>query len=175
MKRRALRGTGATSGRTGFATPALQAPWPRRIWDRLVRMDGTPGGIAGGVALGVAIGVAPTFGLGMILAAGLAALFRLNMAAALIGSIAGSPPVIPFIWAGSAWIGAWLLGLDWHALYERARAQSIWKTGGEVFLAYLLGNAILTVILTVAAYFAVLLPLLRRRRAPATYPSRRPR
>jgi uncharacterized protein (DUF2062 family) len=153
----------------------LQASWLRRIWERLVRMDGTPEGIAGGVALGVAIGVAPTFGLGLIIAAGVAALFRLNMAAAIIGSMAGSPPIIPFIWLASAWIGALMLGMDWQALYEQARAGGLFKAGRDVFLAYLAGNVVLTVVFTIAAYFAVLLPLRRYRRAPAVPPSRRPR
>jgi len=146
----------------------------KRIYDRLVRMHGTPERVAAGVALGVALGVAPTFGLGLVLAAGLAALFKINVVAAAVGSLAGVPVVVPFIWLASCFIGAWLLGMEWEVLYGNVKAGSLWKTGGELLLAYAIGNVILTVVLTALAYLITLQLLRYHLKKPPSPPSRQP-
>lgn len=137
----------------------------KRLYKRLVRLHGTPERVAGGVALGVFLGVAPTFGLGLVLAAGLSAWLRLNMAAAMLGSLAGAPPVIPLIWLASCFLGGWLLRLRWDALYAQVQAGEIWSAGGELLLAYVVGNVLLTVVLTGLAYL-VTLALVRSHQRP---------
>ena len=116
--------------------------------------------------MGVFIGVAPTFGLGMFLAAGLSAALRLNMAAAVLGAVAGAPPVIPFIWIASCHIGAMLLGLRWEVLYAQLKAGGILSAGGSVLIAYLIGNVILTAALTGLSYLVTVAVLRRRAGAP---------
>lgn len=136
-----------------------------RAWlRRLVHLNDSPPRIAGGVAIGVFIGVAPTFGVGSLLAAGLAALFRCNPVAAVAGSFAGAPPFIFLIWLASAWLGAQLFGLEWHALYAQFKTGEVFRAGGDTFLAYLAGNAVVTSVLTAAAYWIVLAVVHRHRR-----------
>ncbi len=133
-----------------------RARWWGRVWNRIVRIDDSPGRIAGGVALGVSLGIAPTFGLGAVAAAFLAAWLRLNMAAAVAGSVIGIPLIAPFIWVFSSWLGGLFLGLDWRHLYGLAAGGEILKAGGAVLWAYVIGNVILTVVAAVSAYFGVL-------------------
>jgi hypothetical protein len=138
-----------------------KSPWWRRLFDRLVLLNDSPERVAGGFAIGVFIGVAPTFGLGLILAGFLSALFRCNVAAAIVGSASGAPPMIFGIWILSAWIGALVFGLDPAALYAQFRAGSVWHAGGEVFKAYLVGNVFVTVAATALGY-VVILAVMRR-------------
>ncbi len=133
----------------------------KRLYLGLLHLNDTPGRIAGGVAIGVFIGVAPTFGLGILLAGGLAALFKCNPVAAMAGSVIGAPPMIFGVWLGSSWLGALLLGLDYHALYARVRAGEIFSAGWDAVLAYAVGNVIVTAALTLLAY-AIVLPVMHR-------------
>jgi len=147
-------------------TPAVgpKLPWWKRAYQELVLLNDTPERIAGGFAIGVFIGVAPTFGLGLILSAGLARLFSCNMAAGVVGSMAGAPPVIPLIWLASAWTGAKVLGLNWHVLYSHIQGKNLLVAGREIFVAYLVGNIFVTAVMTAAAYF-IILAIMRSRAA----------
>lgn len=132
-----------------------KAPWWRRAYGRIVRMNGSPGQVAGGFAIGVFLGIAPSFGFGAVLAAALSSLFRANMMAALLGSVTGIPFVAPFIWLASSWLGGLILGVDWQALYEKVRTAGVLKAGPEALYAFALGNLILTVVGTALSYFVV--------------------
>ena len=147
----ATRGT----GRAGL-------PWWRGLYDRLVLLNDTPGRVAGGFAIGVFVGVAPTFGVGLLLAGFLSALFRCNVAAAIVGSATGAPPLIFLIWIASAWIGAGIVGLDFAPLYAQFKSGAVWHAGKDVFLAYLVGNIFVTLAATAIGYF-VILTIMRRR------------
>jgi uncharacterized protein (DUF2062 family) len=127
-------------------------------------MNDTPGRIAGGVAVGVLTGVAPTFGLGGIAAVGIAALFRLNIAAALLGAVTGAPPFIFAAWIASSYLGALLLGLDYEKLHALVREGRIAEASWSAVAAYALGNLILTAFLTALAFIVVLIVLRRRAR-----------
>jgi len=148
-----------------FRRPGPALPWWKRLYLVLVRLNDSPGRIAGGVAIGVFVGVAPTFGAGLLLAAFLAALFRCNVAAAVVASAAGSPPLIFPVWFVSAWIGSLIFGLDAGALYAEFRSGSVWHAGGEAFKAYFVGNIIVTAVFTTLAY-GVVLAVMRRIAAP---------
>jgi len=131
-------------------------PWWRWIEKKLIGLNDTPERIAIGVAVGVFIGIAPTFGLGTLLAAGLAAIFHFNMAAAIVGTMAGMPLLAPFIWIASSWLGGALLGYDWNSLYREVSDGNIFDSGGQIIFAYLLGNAILTAVLTALSWYLTL-------------------
>lgn len=142
-------------------TPA----WWRRLYERIVRLDGTPERIAGGMAVGVVMGVGPTLGIGLPAAAGLAALLRLNVAAAVMGVLTGIPPLLPLTWGASCYIGGLVLGVKWEFLYQSIRAGRILEAGGDMLFAYLVGNIILTAILAAAAYMGTSWIVRRNRRA----------
>lgn len=146
----------------------MNAPLWRRIYRRIVLVNDTPGRVAGGVAIGVLTGVAPTFGLGGVIAVGLAALLRLNIAAALLGAATGAPPFIFLIWLVSSYAGAFLLGIKVEGIYELVRAGQVLEAGGKIMTAYLLGNVIVTALLSGLSYIAVLSLLRRRARGKKT-------
>ena len=153
-----------TSKRWNKTVSNTKLPWWKRFYGQLVLLNDTPERIAGGFAIGVFIGVAPTFGLGLLLSAGLARLFKCNMAAGVVGSMAGAPPVIPLIWLASAWVGAHVLGLDWQVLYSHIQGKNLLVAGREIFVAYLVGNIFVTAAMTAAGYF-IILAVMRSRAA----------
>jgi len=125
--------------------------WWQRAWNRLVAIDDTPERIAKGVAVGVFLGIAPTPYVGTLIAAGLAAVFHYNMAAAVLASASGI--FSPLIWVASSWLGGQMLGYDWRVLLEQVRAGGLLGSGGKILLAYLAGNLVLSMAGTAAAYF----------------------
>lgn len=119
--------------------------WPRRVllilWPaggwrralhylryRLIRLPGTPYGIAAGFASGAAVSFTPFLGLHFILGALLAFILRGNLLASAAGTAVGNPWSFPFIWAWIYGLGHWILGdalhaelprsFDWRALME---------------------------------------------------------
>ena len=140
--------------------------WWRRLYHRIVRLDGSPERIAGGVALGVILGVSPTIGIGMPIAAGLAALLHLNVAAALIGGLVGLPPFVPITWGMSCYLGGLILDVDWEIVYRSVRAGRVWDVGGDLLFAYLAGNIVLTALLTTVAFLVTLRVVRDSRRGP---------
>lgn len=97
-----------------------EAFYPRSGWKRaasyvahrLRRLPDTPHKIARGVGVGVYISFTPFFGMHFFLAVVLAALFRGNVLAALLGTFFGNPISFPLIATGSLTFGRWLLGRD---------------------------------------------------------------
>ncbi len=90
--------------------------WPemgwRRLWRytvyRVIRLPGTPYGIAAGFACGAAVSFTPLIGLHVVLGMVVAWLIRGNMVAALIGTVLGNPWTFPLIWVWTYKLGIWL-------------------------------------------------------------------
>jgi len=116
--------------------------WPRVSWrrsglyylKRILRLSGTPYGIAMGAAVGAAISVTPFIGFHLVITFALAWLLRGNMIAGVIaGTCFGNPITYPVIWASTyqlghlilenegrsapAWLGHDLLHKSWHQLW----------------------------------------------------------
>ena len=80
--------------------------WPERgfrrllsyLFQRIIRLPGTPASIASGFASGVAASFTPFLGLHFILAGALAMLFRGNVLASAIGTFFGNPWTFILIW-----------------------------------------------------------------------------
>jgi len=94
--------------------------WPRVSWrrsvsyfqKRVVRLSGSPHGIAIGAAVGAAVSFTPFLGFHLIIAFVIAWVLRGNLLAAAIGTCAGNPLTFPFIWAASYELGRFLLGQE---------------------------------------------------------------
>ena len=92
--------------------------YPRRGWRRAVeylghrvkRLPDTPHRIALGFAFGVFVSFTPLFGFHIFLGAALAWIFRANIIASLIGTLAGNPLTTPIIAAMSLALGRRILG-----------------------------------------------------------------
>jgi len=82
-----------------------------RRWVRgLLRLHGTPRGIAGGFALGVGLSLIPVPFLGMVLALAAAPLVRANVPATYLGTAVVNPLTGVVFYFGELWLGSLLLG-----------------------------------------------------------------
>ena len=87
--------------------------WPERgfrrlfsyIFQRIIRLPGTPASIASGFASGIAASFTPFLGLHFILAGALAMLFRGNVLASAIGTFFGNPWTFILIWLADYEVG----------------------------------------------------------------------
>ena len=84
----------------------------RYHWHRLLRLHATPHEIALGCAAGIFAAFTPFLGLQMLLAIAIAAILRVNVPAAMVGTFVGNPLSWPVIWAASYVAGTWVLGAD---------------------------------------------------------------
>jgi len=103
--------------------------WPQRgfrrlfsyLFQRIIRLPGTPASIASGFASGIAASFTPFLGLHFILAGALALLFRGNVLASTIGTFFGNPWTFVLIWLADYEVGLWFIhafgyGADLHVL-----------------------------------------------------------
>ncbi len=91
----------------------------RRFFRKVVRLGGTPHGIAGGFTLGVALSLIPMPFLGMLVALALAPLLRLNVPATYLGTAVVNPLTGAAFYFAELWIGMTALGRDppsWRAM-----------------------------------------------------------
>ncbi|MDA9193781.1 DUF2062 domain-containing protein [Alphaproteobacteria bacterium] len=87
--------------------------WPERgfrrlfsyIFQRIIRLPGTPASIASGFASGIAASFTPFLGLHFILAGALALLLRGNVLASAIGTFLGNPWTFILIWLADYEVG----------------------------------------------------------------------
>ena len=87
--------------------------WPERgfrrlfsyIFQRIIRLPGTPASIASGFASGIAASFTPFLGLHFILAGALAMIFRGNVLASAIGTFFGNPWTFILIWLADYEVG----------------------------------------------------------------------
>ncbi len=137
----------------------LTGRWARlKAWGRkLLVIQDSPEKIAAGFAIGVFFGIFPTLGLGGLLSIGVAWMFGVNTAAALVGTLAGIPLLSPLVITVSGWIGGTLLGEDWGYIasmlkqhgFRTAEFRQALKEG---FHMYLLGNTVLSLLCAMAGY-----------------------
>jgi uncharacterized protein (DUF2062 family) len=134
--------------------------WLKYHYLRVLRLNDTPEKVAAGLSLGVVLGILPTFGLGIIIAAFIAGLFKVNKASAIIGTLVMNPWTSPFFWALSYLTGAFVLGEDLRTTLHFVRSlkdhADIWKSllTQRVILPYIVGNAIVTIGAAATAYIA---------------------
>jgi uncharacterized protein len=76
----------------------------------ILRLNDEPNRIAAGVAVGVFISFSPFYGAHMLLALGLAFLFRLNKAATIAGTWVVLPWFAPFVLSFAYLLGRFLMG-----------------------------------------------------------------
>lgn len=107
--------------------------------ENIVKPDETPGQKAKAVALGVFVGIAPFWGWQTLIALALAHLLKLNKAVTFAASNISIPPMIPFIVAGSIWIGCVLLGVDFSREVFIPDPFSWEKIGANIWV-YLVGS-----------------------------------
>lgn len=84
-----------------------------KAWVRkLMRLNGSPHGIAGGFALGVGLSLIPLPFAGMLVALALAPVLRLNPPATYLGTAVVNPVTGTAFYFGELWLGLTLTGQD---------------------------------------------------------------
>ena len=138
----------------------------------IFKIDDSPQRIALGFGIGVFLGILP--GTGPFAALALAFIFRINKAAALLGSVLTNTwlSVVTFVLALK--IGAMITGVHWADIQAQAHGlmdHFSWKTLFDASLAgilkpLLIGYAVVGFLCGVLAYLAILIFLVffRRRR-----------
>ncbi len=89
-----------------FVNNFKKKSFKRFIQEDVLQSDGTNRNKAFSIALGVFIGLSPVWGFQTFLAISLAVVFKLNKVLTFVSSNISFPPFIPFIIAGSLFIGA---------------------------------------------------------------------
>ena len=161
--------------------------WPERgfrrlfsyLFQRIIRLPGTPASIASGFASGVAASFTPFLGLHFILAGALAMLFRGNVLASAIGTFFGNPWTFILIWLADYEVGLRIIhafgyGADLHILsideliaimgnvirFLSFTGNISWANLSrdieQVFMPLLIGATVLGAIAWVASFFITL-------------------
>jgi len=123
----------------------------RRIsFQKILHLDDEPYKIAGGFAVGVFISFSPLYGAHLLLALGLAFLFRLNKVAAAVGTLVVLPWFAPLVLGFSYLLGRFLMGQGFsfppNPCFERE-----WILGNS--LPLLFGCTLMGAIAAAFAYF----------------------
>lgn len=137
------------------------------IYLRIMRIDDPPGRIAMGAAIGVLMGVLPTFGIGTILSLAAAFVLRANKASAVLGSIIVNPLTSPFFWTLSIMVGSFIMREDSSTILTRLKTEGFLMGAGWASLVYMLGNIIVSAIMTAGTYYLVKRAVIRHRKKKA--------
>lgn len=138
-----------------------------RIFDYLVRLNGSPEQIAWGLALGLFVAMTPTVGLQMLIAVSIAGLLRVNKASAALGVWLTNPLTIPFFYWLTYYVGSRILGYSGRGGIPHDLAlHDLLVVGPHVVLAWLVGGGILGALFAFGSYLPVLY-MIRAARATA--------
>ena len=161
--------------------------WPERgfrrlfsyLFQRIIRLPGTPASIASGFASGVAASFTPFLGLHFILAGALALLLRGNVLASAIGTFFGNPWTFILIWLADYEVGLGVIhafgyGASLHVLsidelgaimgnvmrFLSFTGNTTWadlsRDIEQVFMPMLIGGTVLGVIAWVSSFVLTL-------------------
>jgi uncharacterized protein (DUF2062 family) len=159
---------------------------------RIVYSKSSTSSIAGGMAIGIFVGLTPTFGFQMIPAAFLAALFRVNILAAVLAVWVTNPFTAAFIYYSEYLIGKMILPFEpgsdaaagfsrladrigeisfvdlWHTL--GAATSAFFSLGNEVITRFLLGSVVSAAAGSAVAYPATVwsVKYVRKKRSVGT-------
>ena len=129
----------------------------RKVYERFIKIRGEPRDIALGFALGIFIGVSPILGLQMWSGLLLAALFKWNKIAAVIGTLISNPISTPFIYTATYYFGSKIIDIS-----KIPPARLAWdfdtliwmlSKAPQIFWACALGGVILGLPLALLSYY----------------------
>jgi uncharacterized protein (DUF2062 family) len=126
----------------------------RRFFASVVRLGGTPPGIAGGFTLGLCLSLVPVPGAGMLVAHALAPQFRCNLPATYLGTVVVNPLTGAFIYFAELTVGMLVMGREvpsWSSL----RGLGAWDwfdVFADLLGPFLVGAAALIVASAVVFY-----------------------
>jgi uncharacterized protein len=120
---------------------------------KLLSLRASPHQIACGFSIGVFVGIFPTFGLGIIVILALAAAWKFNIAAALIGTILGNPLFMPF-WVILTCV---ITGISPEEIkLPQLPFRQMFFHYSHIGVKYLFGNLVLSMAMAAISYFIIL-------------------
>lgn len=126
------------------------------LWRRLVRLNASPHTVALGFAIGVFMSFSPFLGFHLALSGLFAWLFRVNIAASLLGNFLGNPITYPLMWAGVYQTGVLILGgTSSGGMADLASLSFDAASFRELFLPFLAGSIPVGILAGLAFYFPV--------------------
>ena len=143
------------------------------FYQRFVKLRASPHAIAAGMALGLFVGMSPFFGLHVLTAIGLAALFKWSKIGALIGVQITNALTAPFIYPVNYWIGAKLAGSSgvkvWPASFTLSELWHYLQQSKQIIMDLTIGGVVLGLPLAVCGYVVTrrIIIVYRRRHPPA--------
>lgn len=147
-----------------------------QIYDRFVKLNGSPRKTALGFALGLLIGMSPFWGLHILLCLVLAWALGWSKVAAMIGVNITNVVTAPFIYPFTYWVGANLVGfardVKWPATMSTSAFFQLVKKSPLVVLDLAVGGIVLGIPLAVGGYI-IAFRLIRLYREHANSPMRR--
>ena len=155
-----------------FASRLRQFLWPREgwvratryMWQRTIRLSGTPHNIALGLAIGGFVSANPILGTHIIWAAIIIYFIGGNFIAAVLGTWVGNPFSFPFIWLATYSTGNFILGLEGtgqrlpelsFGLFLDAPLGSLLPVVGPMMLGWVPVGLVLGVIVYYPSYWSI--------------------
>ena len=129
----------------------------KKIFERFIRIRGTPREIALGFALGLFIGFSPTMGIQIAMGVFVAALLKWNKITAAIGVQVTNPLTAPFIYSITYVIGAKLIGLKetfiWTDAFDLSKLIDMLEKAPAIFAALTIGGIVIGAPVSIIGYF----------------------
>jgi uncharacterized protein len=131
----------------------------------LLGREEPPERVAAAIAVGVGVGFSPFLGFHLVIALGLAFLFRLNKLDTVLGQFVGNPWTLPAVFAAGYGLGRRLLGYDRQEVpnlpWERLLHADFWNafrgpTLAPRLLAFLVGTLAIAAAIALATYLLAL-------------------
>ena len=125
---------------------------------KILRISGEPSRIALSFAVGAFIGVMPTFGIASFLSIAVAAGFKLNIIATVLGSWVSNPWTAPFFYASGYKIGEIIINkfpfliFHFHFIHKGTKLFKLVVSGQKLIL----GGIIISVAISILCYYFVL-------------------
>jgi uncharacterized protein (DUF2062 family) len=126
------------------------------IYNRFLRLRGTPRQISMGLALGVFIGMTPFIGFHTLIAVTLASLFAWNKVTSALGVFITNPLTAPIIYPITYKLGSMITGFSdptmWLKVFEPGGAIDLLKGSPMILVDLIVGGILIGIPLSFFAY-----------------------
>lgn len=128
-----------------------------KLYERFIRIRGTPKEIALGFALGLFIGLTPTMGIQTVVGIFLASVLQWNKYAAAIGVWITNPFTAPFIYGSTYLVGAKMMGIensfDFKSSFDWTIFIDLLQNSPGIITSFWVGSVVIGLPLALMGYF----------------------
>ena len=144
----------------------------RILYLKLVKQSGSPESISRGVAIGFFIGFLIPVGGQMLIATGLAFIFKARKIPAIACTWITNPWSVPFIYPLQCYLGAKIMGTDltlgsinqlFENFFKEKTISSFYELGSGIIVPFFIGGSCLGLLFAFSSYFASYGMIIRHR------------